>query len=227
MPLKCTCPNCEIMKAEGNKVVNLKKKRLHNCHYKNCGEVFQKILDLKNHIKIHIERPHACEWPGCNKKYVNKHSVKVHMLSHTGERPYACEWPSCNKKFKQKSNLDKHVKRIHNAEKNYVCDICYQQFIDKSNLKMHVEIHILNNSEVKESAVTERDNEKVGIFSKLESTLKLSQKRIKKICILTIFCVLFLLLIFIFYTKLINELSFCNKINFAQIVQMIREKLKN
>merc|ERR1719225_359658 len=39
----------------------------------------------------------------CNRGFLNKSNIKVHLRTHTGEKPFGCE--HCSKAFRQKAHL--------------------------------------------------------------------------------------------------------------------------
>lgn len=48
---------------------------------------------------------HHCQV--CNRGFLNKSNIKVHLRTHTGEKPFGCE--HCSKAFRQKAHLLKHM----------------------------------------------------------------------------------------------------------------------
>ncbi|ORY05225.1 hypothetical protein K493DRAFT_158644, partial [Basidiobolus meristosporus CBS 931.73] len=46
----------------------------------------------------------------CQKRFTRPSSLRIHILSHTGEKPYECDVSGCSKKFSVLSNLRRHHK---------------------------------------------------------------------------------------------------------------------
>ncbi|CAO1414875.1 unnamed protein product [Diamesa serratosioi] len=83
------------------------------------------------------EKPvHRCNI--CNRGFLNKSNIKVHLRTHTGEKPFRCE--VCAKAFRQKAHLIKH-QQIHKRigqEHDYKCFICSKRF----DLITHKDEHV-------------------------------------------------------------------------------------
>nr|XP_005890502.1 PREDICTED: Krueppel-like factor 16 [Bos mutus] len=60
-------------------------------------------------LTIRGERPFACDWPGCDKKFARSDELARHHRTHTGEKRFPC--PLCSKRFTRSDHLTKHARR--------------------------------------------------------------------------------------------------------------------
>ena len=74
----------------------------------------------------------------CQSTFTKKHNLSIHIKSvHFKETYHQCK--ICDYQATQRAHLSKHVKNVHQKSENIECSEC-NQFIQKNNLKRHMEI---------------------------------------------------------------------------------------
>lgn len=102
-----------------------------------CARCFKDARTLVAHEKTHLpdylKLTHPCDI--CNKKFVNKNSLKSHITSvHEMASLFTCE--TCGKGFSTKSNLKSHL-YVHSNKKDVQCDTCSARFKNMDSLRKH------------------------------------------------------------------------------------------
>ncbi|XP_017293189.1 zinc finger protein ZXDC isoform X1 [Kryptolebias marmoratus] len=110
-----------------------------------CNEKFRSTTRLTNHQRIHFEpqRPHKCEFPGCEKTFITFSALFSHNRTHFRETGhFACTYPGCHKTYDKACRLKIHM-RSHTGERPFVCDSegCGWSFTSMSKLLRHKRKH--------------------------------------------------------------------------------------
>ncbi|XP_067230860.1 zinc finger protein ZXDC [Chanodichthys erythropterus] len=146
-PYKCEWENCG---RRFTTVYNLKAHvRAHDqenafiCEV--CSERFRTATRLTNHQRTHFEpeRPHKCEFPGCEKTFITFSALFSHNRTHFREMAqFTCTYPGCDKRYDKACRLKIHL-RSHTGERPFVCDSdsCGWTFTSMSKLLRHKRKH--------------------------------------------------------------------------------------
>lgn len=59
---------------------------------------------------LHSKLRFRCPIPNCHKTFLRRYNLKVHSRKHTNEKPYACTFSGCAKRFKWRSSMAHHYK---------------------------------------------------------------------------------------------------------------------
>ncbi|XP_051931016.1 zinc finger protein ZXDC [Hippocampus zosterae] len=149
------------------------KQRPHTCHFEGCGRCFTTVYNLKAHTKVHDQddafvcevcnerfrsatrlgnhqrvhfepqRPHKCEFPGCEKTFITFSALYSHNRTHFREMGhFTCTYPGCAKMYDKACRLKIHL-RSHTGERPFVCDSdgCGWSFTSMSKLLRHKRKH--------------------------------------------------------------------------------------
>lgn len=117
------------------------------CNYSSTQESdFSRHLKVKHPylpIKDH-QKTKSVKCSTCSKQFLNRASLKAHMIVHTGKWPYACNM--CPNKYKYTESLKRHEKMNHSellpeSVKPHFCDVCHKRFCASSKLKVHKMVH--------------------------------------------------------------------------------------
>uniref|UniRef100_A0A3Q0QXR1 Si:dkey-156n14.3 n=1 Tax=Amphilophus citrinellus TaxID=61819 RepID=A0A3Q0QXR1_AMPCI len=149
------------------------KQRPHTCQFEGCGRRFTTVYNLKAHVKVHEQdnafvcevcserfrsatrltnhqrvhfepqRPHKCEFPGCEKTFITFSALFSHNRTHFRETGhFMCTYPGCDKTYDKACRLKIHM-RSHTGERPFVCDSegCGWSFTSMSKLLRHKRKH--------------------------------------------------------------------------------------
>uniref|UniRef100_A0A4W5P0K8 Si:dkey-156n14.3 n=1 Tax=Hucho hucho TaxID=62062 RepID=A0A4W5P0K8_9TELE len=149
------------------------KVRPHKCEWEGCGRCFTTVYNLKAHVKQHDqenafvceicserfrsatrltnhqrahfepERPHKCEFPGCEKNFITYSALFSHNRTHFRETgQFICTYPGCDKRYDKACRIKIHM-RSHTGERPFVCDseACGWSFTSMSKLLRHKRKH--------------------------------------------------------------------------------------
>ncbi|KAK1902135.1 Zinc finger protein ZXDC [Dissostichus eleginoides] len=149
------------------------KQRPHTCQFEGCGRRFTTVYNLKAHVKVHEQdnaftceicserfrsatrltnhqrvhfepqRPHKCEFPGCEKTFITFSALFSHNRTHFRETGhFTCSFPGCDKTYDKACRLKIHM-RSHTGERPFVCDSggCGWSFTSMSKLLRHKRKH--------------------------------------------------------------------------------------
>ncbi|CAG2110621.1 unnamed protein product [Medioppia subpectinata] len=143
-PFKCQWEGCAFASAD---IFCLRTHQMrhtgekpYKCKVSGCGWSGRQQTSYDRHRRvIHgQQRIFQCDWPGCDRRYRDKHSLNYHRKSHTGEKEFMCSFPECGKRFIGRSDMKKH-ESTHNAIKPYKCSWpgCGRSFVQKRYLSLH------------------------------------------------------------------------------------------
>ena len=106
----------------------------------------------------------------CLKLFAQRHYLRIHRRSHTGEKPYQCDY--CIQKFARRDTLLIHRRTQHTGERPHHCELCGEAFFHRAQLQMHRRSkHVLKASN---SNITRGNSTVPGDGDGAESNIKAS-----------------------------------------------------
>ncbi|CAH2009162.1 unnamed protein product [Acanthoscelides obtectus] len=108
------------------------------CPY--CGIRFKERKLVMIHMRIHTnERPFKCDI--CGNAFKQRNSLQTHQVTHSKEKPFTCQ--ECGGKYTTSSSLKRHVRKMHNMQRNIKCGHCGMVFHNYQAAQDHrMEAHV-------------------------------------------------------------------------------------
>nr|NP_001122369.1 zinc finger protein ZF(C2H2)-151 [Ciona intestinalis]FAA00227.1 TPA: zinc finger protein [Ciona intestinalis] len=139
------CKTCGV-EQPNKRQLEAHERKEHNAAPKlkcpHCPLMFHTQAGVMSHKRVHKPKTQQYPCPLCDKVYTKKFSIKLHMLTHTGEKPYACD--RCSWRFANLSRLNRHM--ASHKEKMLRCTYsnCDKVFYRKDHLYSHMRTHSYN-----------------------------------------------------------------------------------
>uniref|UniRef100_A0A8D8B5M3 Zinc finger and SCAN domain-containing protein 5C n=1 Tax=Culex pipiens TaxID=7175 RepID=A0A8D8B5M3_CULPI len=121
IPGKWYCKECarNFMSQAGlTQHINTRHSRLkpHRCDV--CSKRFDFLQEMKDHRERHAakNKPFACSFDGCTKRFVYRYDMDRHFLTNHGEAPHPCKL--CDRGFGRMDQLQKHL-QSHRKNTNF------------------------------------------------------------------------------------------------------------
>ncbi|KAG2123097.1 hypothetical protein DEU56DRAFT_66826 [Suillus clintonianus] len=90
-----------------------------------CHKVISRKADLPRHMRTHDEHKealmHACPFPNCDHKTLQKSNMLTHIRTHTRECSKTCPHPGCAYATTDPGSLTRHRKVLHGYEPKARC----------------------------------------------------------------------------------------------------------
>lgn len=128
----------------GKKLINHNIKRhmlIHTDEYPYecfiCHKGFKQSPCLKIHLSKHSgEKPFVCDV--CGLTYISRKSLTLHTLIHS-DKAFKCT--QCEFTFRYQFKLKRHISRVHEKKRPYLCSVCGKSFSGADGKAQHMRTH--------------------------------------------------------------------------------------
>lgn len=113
-----------------------------------CNKGLSSRRCLREHMLRHTgEKPYSCNYPGCEKRFINELSVTEHTATHYDDRPFKCDFKIesadgktviCNKRFKNGGQLRGH--KIFHRKPSLSCSFSNCTYSTRRSRQMQVHL---------------------------------------------------------------------------------------
>ena len=88
----------------------------HECE--DCGTLFEKFKSLEIHKRrVHMKGEFLCP-QNCGRRFLSKHAVKKHLLTHMPRKLWPFRCPLCGQMFQGIGDIPKHLKTSYHRYDN-------------------------------------------------------------------------------------------------------------
>lgn len=101
---------------------------------KFCHKVFKNRSRMVTHEVIHLSNRPRFQCTQCNRVYLTKQALKVHVDAKHQQSGVTCD--TCGKVFAIAKALEIH-KRYHSRDFPFACDLCDRKYAQRSHLTVH------------------------------------------------------------------------------------------
>lgn len=102
-----------------------------------CGIEFTNKNEMQKHFDDHHKTDAGVSCDKCGKKFNKLDHLKAHYLAAHTENKFECR--QCGRCFSYKSALDRHIKVVHENQRDHECNKCGKSFGTRYDLSMHFE----------------------------------------------------------------------------------------
>ena len=106
----------------------------HKCQI--CEKVFRNKQTLQKHTKNIHEKMEVLKCNICNISFQNKYGLLSHTKTFHEQKKNDCR--SCGKSFSTTQNLNKHIYKVHEGQRDHKCESCGKSFSEAGTLNRHI-----------------------------------------------------------------------------------------